>query len=67
VDFAQFLLTHQGMVENLIGIMAASVIGFAFIGVPAIIRHTGRELDEKCGGDPMFGTFFAKDPRHRPI
>lgn len=66
MGFGQFLLYHQGMVEDLTGLLLAFTVAFGFIGIPAVIRRSRQELDSQYGGDPMFGTFFAKDHRHRP-
>ncbi len=66
MGFGQFLLSHQGMVEDLTGLLLAFTAAFGFIGVPTIISRSRHELDGQYAGDPMFGTFFAKDHRHRP-
>lgn len=59
---SQFILTHQGMLEGLSGLMLFLSVAFAWIGVPTLIAHSNRGAPK----DPMYGTFFAKDYRHRP-
>lgn len=66
MGFGQFLLDHQSMMEDLTGLLLIFTVILGFIGVPAVIRHSRQELNGRCAGDPMFGTFFAKDHRHRP-
>ncbi len=66
MSFSQFVLSHQGVVEDLTGLLLLISIGYALIVVPVFVAHSRRELD-KCEGDPMFGTRYARDPRNQPI
>ena len=63
--FAQFLQDNQGMVEDLTGILIVAVVAYVLIVVPTFIKRTRVHVSQHAG-DPMFGTFFAKDYRHRP-
>jgi hypothetical protein len=55
----QFLLQNQGLLENLALLTLLAAIAWTYL-------YVWPRFKEGWSEDPMYGTFFAKDHRHRP-